>query len=84
MAGASDLDLGPLAASAAWAHSCSDVAAVPPARALRAALAAGHDADDPALTELVAATTRAVALIFQQLPDAHRSRDELVADWRTL
>lgn len=37
---------------------------------------------DVASTELVTSTARKVTPILQNLPDTHRARDELVADWR--
>jgi hypothetical protein len=77
------LELGWITAAAAWATHMRAFNAVPPPAVLFRAVAASGQRDE-AIEDLVISTSADLADLLQRLPEAHRPRQELIEDWRTL
>jgi hypothetical protein len=77
------LELGWIAAAAAWTCHMRALAGYPPPSVLDQSLATAGEQDE-ATAELVVSTGRKMADLFDRLERAYRTRPELIEDWHAV
>lgn len=76
------LELGWVAAAAAWACHLRDLTGYPPPSVLRLSLERAGESDE-ATADLVAGTALEITALLDRLERAYRPRTELVEDWQS-
>jgi len=77
------LELGWIAAAAAWACHMREFTAYPPSSVLAHALESAGELDE-ATEELITDTALSLTGLIDRLEHANRGREDLIEDWRTL